>query len=110
MQNTPIKLFDNISKGKVNFDNPNLIEWILGDMILLFYDNNGEQMVRICWKKRRRELTHIHINNEELEDFINAVNSDTKVICVKNRILWSGFEIIDKSKAKKQSFFRHYSI
>ena len=110
MVDTTLIFFKKLSKGKINFIDSNLIEWVLGDMILIFDDNNGEQIIRVCWKKWNRELTHLHIADEEIEQFIKEIDNEQKVVLVRNCLLWCEFEIIDKSKMKKQTFLRHYSI
>ncbi len=110
MVDTTLRFFNKLSKGKVNFIDSNLIEWILGDMILIFNDNNGKQIIRVCWKKWNRELTHLHIVDEDIEQFIKEIDNEQKAILVKNCLLWCEFKIIDKSKIKKQTFLRHYSI
>lgn len=110
MQKPTLRLFDKISKGKIHLITPDIIEWVLGDMILFFDDNNGEQTVRVCWKKRNRELTHLHVDDEHIEEFISEINNEKNVIVVRGCFLWNELKIIDKSEIKKQTFFRHYSI
>lgn len=111
MNETVLRLFDKVSKGKVNFIDPYLTEWVLGDLILIFSDEeNGEHTVRVCLKKWSKELTHLHIVNEDIEKFVKEIDDEQKAIVVENHLLWTDFKIIDKTEVKKPNFFRHYSI
>ena len=103
------KLFKNINKGKIIIHDDGNAEWTLGNMILLFDSGPVEITVQVCWKNRFRTLTHFHANYDEIEEIIKEINNPNKVVCVKSLlgIFGETFEVIDKTKMKKQNIFRH---
>ena len=97
--------FSNIHKGTITLgESP---EWNLGNIILKFYEDPNETYVdclvkkKIFGKERLCSLTHLHIDNSDMESFIKDVDDPNKRILIKQIGCILGFGAASKSSTKK---------
>ena len=103
--------FSNIHKGTITLgESP---EWNLGNLILKFYEDPDETYVdclvkkKIFGKERLCSLTHLHIENSEMEAFIKDIDNPDNRIRINNSIFlgYSSFEIVNKEDTGRRGFY-----
>jgi len=102
-------LFSNVQKGIVA--KTDFINWNLGNVILRFLDNNYEFMVfclvkkKIFKKEKYCEITHLHIDKEDIKSFIDKIDDPNNKIEIKNLLFGVSFQIVDKNKPEKHGYY-----
>ncbi|MCH5155414.1 MAG: hypothetical protein J1F69_02305 [Clostridiales bacterium] len=100
-------------KGNVSFENYGFM-WDLEGVSLAFISNSGEMMVNYYKKGKKKlvEIGHLHVDNEDVINMINEINSEDKMVKITAAFLCSTFEVVDKTAKRKKSCFlvrRYYS-
>ena len=105
--------FENIKKGTVKFNDSGDVTWELGELVLTFYDDRYECTCSIARKTKHKwhqEITHMHLDESDLKEFINDVDSPEKKLCV-HKILNGVFGVVTSIvPADENKKFRIYSI
>ncbi|MDE6442342.1 MAG: hypothetical protein K2L12_06300 [Clostridia bacterium] len=100
-------------KGKVDIGK-DLLWWELGNIKLNFSVDIDETLVTYYHCKRKSKyIGHMHLDNCDLINLINDINSENKMVKITVSFLGSTFDVIDKNIKKKKSWFlvrRYYSV
>ncbi|MGN1207746.1 MAG: hypothetical protein ACI4SP_05550 [Eubacteriales bacterium] len=99
-------------KGKVDIEE-HFFWWNLGNIELYFCIDTNETTVSYYRNGHKLHyLGHFHIDNSDVVNLIQDINSESKIIQITYSFLGSGFSVIDKTAEKKKSWFlcrRYYS-
>lgn len=106
--NTFFDYFKVLKKGNIIFMKDDGVRWVLGDLILDFYEGKVEHVCVIKTAKYKWELTHIHIGKDELEMLLKDIDNPNKKVCVHRilfGILGESFDIVDATENKKHRYY-----
>ena len=111
------KVFKSIKKGTIT-EEKYWVCWNLGNMILKFCEDSNEFYVgcyvnykNIFGIAKFREITHMHIDKEDIDSFVNDIDNPDNRINIKHSAFFGDacFSIIDKKDKKENTRTHFYS-